>query len=357
MHQAISDGVETFTGRRLLNDGAASGRARVKGRGRDVRPLRHSRVGRSNVISVEREEAHQIGGRAEFVRIELAEQVRRAGGRRRQTLQVARQHSAMRIISGEADDLGRLVADQHLGALHRVEAGAEEYRPRRVEVIGRHVVAIRPHADVRVIGEGTGEGQEVVSEILTGRVARLRHGDVHVHLARPIESQVELEEEPAVGQLIIEHYRVAVVIRRIRDADQQRAQLALRNEHRARLIVDREAAIGNGDYMIRTDRGVGVRRCEATAEEDRAGVHVRAVEILYRVGDGVGLDIPELEIIQRRVGERSRFRDRLRLDSCGVHLVLLPLAILEYGLFDFIGTDGSARDVAQGRRLGEGDCL
>jgi hypothetical protein len=71
--------------------------------------------------------------------------------------------------------------------------------------------------------------------------------------------QIELAQDPAVGHLVIERYRVAVVISGVGNARQQLAHSKLRHQLSARLVVYPHAHVGDGDDVVRAHCRVRVR--------------------------------------------------------------------------------------------------
>src|ERR1044072_175899 len=102
----------------------------------------------------------------------LHEQIRRPQRWRRETLQVGWELSAMRTVQSKPNSRRRRVTDQHLGPLERITTGAQErLLDWRSEIVGRHVVTVRPHAHVRVVAGPAGVSQEVISPIRACRIA------------------------------------------------------------------------------------------------------------------------------------------------------------------------------------------
>src|SRR5664279_3483958 len=79
----------------------------------------------------------------------LHKEIRRAWRRRRKTLEIGWQLSTVRTVQSESYSRSSRVADQHLGSLESVAAGAQERGyERRSKIIGRHVVTVRPDPHV-----------------------------------------------------------------------------------------------------------------------------------------------------------------------------------------------------------------
>jgi hypothetical protein len=114
----------------------------------------------------------------------------------------------------EEDDAGRL-ALQHLAPLEREHPDAGRGHGVRGELVGHHVVAVRPHAELRVVEEDVGPEVELVEVVGPGRVARRRDGDALAVLvvARAAAWRGdELGDQPPPRYLVVEDDRVAVVV-------------------------------------------------------------------------------------------------------------------------------------------------
>src|SRR6185369_17227671 len=85
---------------------------------------------------------------------------------------------------------------------------AEERRAGRVEHVHAHVVAVRPNTQVRVVEE-VGAEVKVVAMIRAGRVTRSR--DSHALIGRH-GNTCELCNHPAIGELVVHHYRIATAV-------------------------------------------------------------------------------------------------------------------------------------------------
>src|SRR6185369_15916525 len=148
------------------------------------------------------------------------------------------------------------------------DARAVEDVARLGELVGGHVVAVGPDAEVRIVWELRAGRLEVVDVVRARRVAGLRDGDALVEWRRCARAcEGELAEQPAVGHLVVHDYRVAVVVRRAYPAErrEEAAQLEGSGERRARLVPDTHEQVGLLYVVIRADRAVGVGRRE-TAE-------------------------------------------------------------------------------------------
>src|SRR5439155_25719202 len=104
------------------------------------------------------------------------------------------------------------VAGEHL---HPVEDDGVQAATREPS-LRAHVVPVRPDADLRiVVSEGEGE---VVEEPAAGdRIARLRDRDTLMRRWRREAGRVgELADQPAIGEIVVDDNRIAVVSGRAR---------------------------------------------------------------------------------------------------------------------------------------------
>ena len=93
-------------------------------------------------------------------------------------------------------------------AVERERLRAEESRSGGIEHIVAHVIAVRPHAEMRIIEEVRSKVKGVTI-VATGGVAGGRDRDTFVgRYARA----GKLADEPAVGELIVQHDRVTVAV-------------------------------------------------------------------------------------------------------------------------------------------------
>ena len=67
-------------------------------------------------------------------------------------------------------------AFQHLLAFKNKDSSGEKGRTRSVEDTAAHIITVRPHADLRIINEVRGVGNEIVKELRSGGVLCLRDG-------------------------------------------------------------------------------------------------------------------------------------------------------------------------------------
>ena len=104
----------------------------------------------------------------------------------------------------ERDDLRRRVAGEQLRAVDGVGADAGE-RPSGANSRVLMYVGVGPDAVLRVVGE-VRAGGERVAEVGARRIGRLRDRDADEELGA---GGGELRQDPAVGELVVQHDRVA----------------------------------------------------------------------------------------------------------------------------------------------------
>ena len=244
---------------------------------------------------MELEDVQAVGRKAERVVVHLDEVVRRAGRRQRRAVEVGRQLTAERRAFDELDQPGRRIARQHLVALERNRRGAEEVVV-RVEQVRRHVVGVRPDAEVRVVVEDAVAEEERVAEVRARRVGGLRYRDALVVR----RGRCELREEPPVGELVVLDDRVAVIpgLARAAEAGPERVDLDGTEELRACLAVDGDRRVDHLDVVVRTYVPVRVGR---QGEADDVRVEALPVEAHARCrqrllcGRAVRAGAPSLE--------------------------------------------------------------
>ena len=139
---------------------------------------------------------------------------------------VADQRQGLRVIAVEEEaHHPRWGAGQHRTLLQAVHADA--VLDGRAELPGRDRVSVGPHAVLRVVGEVEAGGKRV-PVVRTSRVGGRRDGDAVVERQRGVVEtpRGELRQDPPVGQLIVQHDRVAGGLRAVvdREAVPQRAE-------------------------------------------------------------------------------------------------------------------------------------
>ena len=230
--------------------------------------------------------------------VDLGHEVRRTRNGRR-AVEVSRQLAdvlaARRIVLGlvEEHDASGL-ALQHLAALE-----GEGTRPRRRdrvtrELVRRHVVAVRPDAELRVVEEHVRTEQERVQVVGARRIGARRDGDAFAVLLAAVGRSDELRQQPAVRQLVVDDDRITFVVClalavRVRP---QLVDLGRRTQHGARLRVHGEARVDHLDVLRQTRLAVRVGWQAAAVARLRtwfvAERETHAVEVLDRRRDRPG---------------------------------------------------------------------
>ena len=263
------------------------------------------------------------------VRAEAEQVVRPTRGRRRRPVEVGREQAAERAAERHAL-LRRSLRGDHLRAVVRAHLRPEERRAARVEHVERRVVRVRPHAELRVVGEVRVRVR--VAGVRARRVAGPRHGDA---LQERRRAHRELADDPAVREPVVRDRRVAVVVRlaAAAEAAPQRVRRDRPVDRRPGLVEDRQALVDDLDEVVRSDRAVRIRRRRVDAE--RSG---RAAEPLAEPFD------PEAER-GRRCDAGARLDDRVRAAGLGCGRAVLRLLFLLQ-----LPGDRRGRDVAERRR-------
>ena len=150
-------------------------------------------------------------------------------------------------------------ASEHAGAVEGPGGRPCEAVP--AEVVGRHVVGVGPEPELGVIGEIA--TRERVAEVAAGGVARGRHRDaVEVGDRGAVRARDgELVDDPAIGELVVDDARVAVVVclAESAEAGEERVDLRRSVENGAALVEHGERDVDRLHEMVRPDRAVGVR--------------------------------------------------------------------------------------------------
>ena len=274
MHQPVADAVRG--GPPEL--GYAGSRRRAQ--------LRESRGGRAGEQSERR-----VGGNGE-VGVEVEDFVgagpgpfdkrsRCAGRRQVRTVQVGGQIAILGGPVGDAgaDERGR-EAGEHLRPVEGEGLRAEEGRAGRVEHVHAHVVGVWPDGELGIVEEVCAE-MKAIAVIRAGGIARDGDGDA---LVGRDPGACELADDPAVGELVVDHDRVAVAIglANAAKAGPDRGD-ARRPQHRGTrgLVEDLIAFVDDLDVLRRAHLAIGVRR-RAIARHTREG---GAVEVQNGAGD------------------------------------------------------------------------
>ena len=247
--------------------------------------------------------------------------VRRAGRRRRAAVEIGGQEARHRRRLLEADRAGRR-AGRHRGAVERAGLRARELVAGKD--IDRVVVSVRPDPEFRIVRE-VGAVVELVAVVRAGRVRAGRHRDALRGVGERLV-ELELADQPAVGEVVVQHHRIAAVLELRGGAavlaqaaeplpqrvDRRRAQL----QRAVALAVHRDRDVHHLDELRRADRAVGVRRDEREPEDAPV------------VGRALALEHDRLGHALQRPGEHGRHRvgapgaerrpGRVRLDPLGV---------------------------------------
>jgi hypothetical protein len=140
-------------------------------------------------------------------------------------------------------------------------------------MVGHHVVGVGPDAIVWIVAEIFVEHGKRVAEVLPGGIGRL--GDSHTLIEETLLGGIEvgvrggseLRDQPPVGQFVIEHDRVAGILRFARAAETgpKRIDVGGARDRRGYVVgaVERPDLIARIDrlnVLIVTDGAVVVRR-------------------------------------------------------------------------------------------------
>ena len=127
------------------------------------------------------------------------------------TIEICRQK---RRLTRSANNPRRLrgsawVSNQQLDTIKDKRLRSEEGCARRVKHVSRHIIAVRPYANLRIIKEVAGQ-MEVVPIPCARGVASLGYCDAFVLGHTGASWCGELADNPSVGELIVHHYRIAI---------------------------------------------------------------------------------------------------------------------------------------------------
>src|SRR5437879_3978282 len=122
-----------------------------------------------------------------------------------------------------------------------------------------HVIGVWPQPKMRVVFKLGGAQRKVVNVILAGGVGTLRDGDTFVIISTGYS---ELTHQPAVGQLVVDDDRVAIIIVGAGGARQSRLPQGVDwsrpRQPRAGLVVHRHDGIDHLYILGGTDRTIRV---------------------------------------------------------------------------------------------------
>ncbi len=220
----------------------------------------------------------------------------------------------------ERDHLRRRVAGHELRPVDRIGAHALEGAARAQELARADVERVGPDAVLGVVGE-VPAGREGVAEVGAQGVGRL--GDGHaVEEGRPRGG--ELAQDPTVGELVVEHDRVAAVVGLAvaPEAGPQGVVGRGSEQQRAGLAVDGERQVGHGHVVARADiadrvgrldtgRVAGsVERDERARDLARAELVLDARVLVLRAQRSFAARVAVLELVAVAPGLRGQRRDR-----------------------------------------------
>ena len=232
-------------------------------------------------------------------------------GRRRRAAQVAGQEAAAGAVETQVEvHFLERAAGQQRGLVDAPQAYAEA-GAHDLEHVGRHVVAIRPYAQFRIVakevaGENTGVDLHGVEVPATGhRVAGLGDCDTFVVRTGVLIEPGEVRDDPAVDQRVVEHHRVAAVAgvaRAAGRAGEKGVEGYRRDGSAGGLVVDADRRVDGLDVMVGADVAVGVGR-------PASAVRVNCMPAKLALGGGAGSCAPvagPVRWVDRWVASASR---------------------------------------------------
>ena len=154
--------------------------------------------------------------------------------------------------------LGRRRAGQHLAAVVGASQSAIETGTEHVEGL---VVAIRPHAHLRIIVQVGARGIELVQPPAAGRIAGLGHR----HALRIVGSRFkgELRDDPTLRGLVVHDRTIAVVVlfaRTTKTMPERVGRNCAQHRHLGGLVEHRESRVDHLHILGCADRTHRVRR-------------------------------------------------------------------------------------------------
>jgi hypothetical protein len=203
----------------------------------------------------------------------------------RGAFEIRRQETAVRARRREAL-LCRRFTGKHRGAVvrARLRANEDESTHKQVE---RHVVAVGPDAELRVIVEV--RIREGIPVVRAGRIVHHRDGNAFDE-RRAARLVRQLGNHPAIGERVITHDGIAAVGRVARRAKAlpQRAQQDWAEERGPRLREHREVGVHDFDDLVGSDRRVRVGWRVHNGERSGGPAHAFAdpVEARHRLERG-----------------------------------------------------------------------
>ena len=207
-HEPIADAVEFIGGgdAHFGNAGTSSGTKR----GESCR-WRSGKGGKSGVRRCREIRVEMISGVIRATRLpgEADESGGRARGRQSGTIQIGREKRIDRTAQRAdwTDESGGLT-DEHLCAIEGKRLRPEIRGAGGIKDVHAHVIAVRPDAQVRVIVKVRTEVKPV-ARVGAGRVGGGRDSDAFVGDRSTSGRRRKLADEPAIGEMIVEHHGIA----------------------------------------------------------------------------------------------------------------------------------------------------
>ena len=135
----------------------------------------------------------------------------------------------------------------------------------RKAALGRHVIAVGPDADLRVVGSDRIVVRVLSLECIQEPPARERIGATRYRDALQVLVDRELTHEPTIGEAVVADDGVAVVVRLTASpkALPQRVDLGGAGEQIPALVVDGKGGVHHLDVVVRPDGADGVGRQDA----------------------------------------------------------------------------------------------
>ncbi len=213
VHQPVADGIQSRRCARLRDAGA---RTRTQRRPRGgvqngvgLPVIAKRRVAGIGPIDVKLPDTYGVVRPNPCAVVYFHEVVRRTRGRECRTVEVGGQHPAkpgIDVVQIEELERRRGVANEHFAALENEDTGPTPRTAIR-ELVDRHVVAVRPDAELGVVVHLSGANLKCIAVPRAGRIGGLGDGDALV--IWPIHG--ELAHQPAIRQGIKERDWIAVV--------------------------------------------------------------------------------------------------------------------------------------------------
>ena len=215
----------------------------------------------------------------------LQDVLRRIGRRRREAVEIGRQRAPVNqhatwSARAESVKLERCRhSGQHALAIEDVEALFLDARP---ELVRGDVVAVRPDAHVRIVDKerriGVGRSAEVVKIVRAERVAGHRDRDALVRCRAVGGEDGELREDPAIGEDVVLHQRVTVIVRGARSAEALEKRVAFDRpvQQLAALVVDGDLRVHPLNEVILADAAGRIGR---GGVRDAGAVEIHADEV------------------------------------------------------------------------------